>query len=182
MRCRLGIGQTVIADPGDALFGAITLDTEESGFLACGYYASLGFATPAALGAGLARPDRRPVVIVGDGAFQMTGTEVAATARWGVHPVVIVLNNDGYGTERPMLEGGFNDIPALQYAALPQYLGFGVGVRADTEDGFDAALADALADPSQLRLVEAVIPRHDVSPVLKRLTDALGKRARNDAT
>ena len=182
MRCRLGIGQTVIADPGDALFGAITLDTEESGFLACGYYASLGFATPAALGAGLARPDRRPVVIVGDGAFQMTGTEVAATARWGVHPVVIVLNNDGYGTERPMLEGGFNDIPALHYAALPQYLGFGVGVRADTEDAFDAALADALADPSQLRLVEAVIPRHDVSPVLKRLTDALGKRARNDAT
>ena len=182
MRCRLGIGQTVIADPGDALFGAITLDTEESGFLACGYYASLGFATPAALGAGLARPDRRPVVIVGDGAFQMTGTEVAATARWGVHPVVIVLNNDGYGTERPMLEGGFNDIPALRYAALPQYLGFGVGVRADTEDAFDAALGDALADPSQLRLVEAVIPRHDVSPVLKRLTDALGKRARNDAT
>ena len=182
MRCRLGIGQTVIADPGDALFGAITLDTEESGFLACGYYASLGFATPAALGAGLARPDRRPVVIVGDGAFQMTGTEVAATARWGVHPVVIVLNNDGYGTERPMLEGGFNDIPALRYAALPQYLGFGVGVRADTEDAFDAALGDALADPSQLRLVEAIIPRHDVSPVLKRLTDALGKRARNDAT
>lgn len=182
MRCRLGIGQTVIADPGDALFGAITLDTEESGFLACGYYASLGFATPAALGAGLARPDRRPVVIVGDGAFQMTGTEVAATARWGVHPVVIVLNNDGYGTERPMLEGGFNDIPALRYAALPQYLGFGVGVRADTEDGFDAALAEALDDPSQLRMVEAIIPRHDVSPVLTRLTDALGKRARNDAT
>ena len=180
MRGRLGIGQTVLADPGDAMFGAISLDTDESGFVACGYYASLGFASPGALGAGLARPDRRPVVIVGDGAFQMTGTELAATARWGVHPVVIVLNNDGYGTERPMLDGGFNDIPALRYAALPEYFGFGVGVRADTEDAFDAALSEALADATQLRLVEAIIPRHDVSPALKRLTDVLGKRARND--
>jgi indolepyruvate decarboxylase len=94
--------------------------------------------------------------------------------------VVIVLNNDGYGTERPMLDGGFNDIPALRYAALPEYFGFGVGVRADTEDAFDAALADALADTGQLRLVEAIIPRHDVSPALKRLTDVLGKRARHD--
>ena len=111
---------------------------------------------------------------------ELTGMEIAATARWGVHPVVIVLNNDGYGTERPMLEGGFNDIPALRYAALPQYLGFGVGVRAETEDAFDMALRDALADTSQLRVIEAIIPRHDVSPVLTRLTDALGKRARND--
>jgi len=182
MRCHLGIDQTVLADPGDALFGSMMLDTDESGFLASGYYASLGFAVPGALGAGLARPERRPVVIVGDGAFQMTGTELAATARWGVNPLVIVLNNDGYGTERPMLEGGFNDIPALRYAALPEYLGFGVGVRADTEDGFDQALCDALADPGQLRMVEAIIPRHDVSPVLTRLTDALGKRARNDAS
>jgi indolepyruvate decarboxylase len=180
MRHHLGVGQTVLADPGDALFGSTMLDTEESGFIASGFYASLGFAVPGALGAGLARPDRRPVVIVGDGAFQMTGMEIAATARWGVHPVVIVLNNDGYGTERPMLEGGFNDIPALRYAALPQYLGFGVGVRAETEDAFDMALRDALADTSQLRVIEAIIPRHDVSPVLTRLTDALGKRARND--
>ncbi len=36
------------------------------------------------------------------------------------------------------------------------------------------------ADASQLRLIEAIIPRHDVSPVLTRLTDALGQRARND--
>ncbi len=59
-------------------------------------------------------------------------------------------------------------------------MGFGVGVCADTEDAFDMALRDALADTSQLRVIEAIIPRHDVSPVLTRLTDALGKRARND--
>ncbi|MFZ4755030.1 MAG: hypothetical protein ACOYL4_03360 [Miltoncostaeaceae bacterium] len=59
-------------------------------------------------------------------------------------------------------------------------MGFGVGVRADTEDAFDIALRDALPGTSHLRLIEAIIPGYDVSPVLTRLTDALGKRARSD--
>jgi len=172
----LGPDQTILADPGDALFGSIQLHTERSGYLASAYYASLGFAVPGALGAGIARPDRRPVVIVGDGAFQMTGLELAGMDSNGVHPVLIVLNNSGYGTERPMLDGEFNDIPAMQYAQFPAALGSGVGVRATTEGDFDQALRAALADMSQLRLVEAIIPQHEISPVLGRLTSELGRR------
>ncbi|MBU6363700.1 MAG: alpha-keto acid decarboxylase family protein [Acidobacteria bacterium] len=176
LRSRLGHGHTIIAEAGDSLFGSADLRPEESGFLATAYYASLGYAVPAALGAGLARPDRRPVVIVGDGAFQMTGLELGGMARVGVHPVVVVINNDGYATERPMMNGAFNDIPRMRYAMFPDALGSGMGVKVDTEDAFVAALDDALADASQLRLIEAVTPPDDISPQLRNLTTELGKR------
>lgn len=176
LRAHAGPGHTVLADPGDSLFGSVGLQVEESGFVATAYYASLGFAVPGALGAGLARPDRRPFVIVGDGAFQMTGLELAGMARVGVHPIVVVVNNDGYGTERPMMEGAFNDIPRMRYSLFPEALGSGTGVRVDTEDGLDTALREALADATQLRLIEAVIPRDDISPMLSALTAELGKR------
>ncbi|HEX5500449.1 MAG TPA: thiamine pyrophosphate-binding protein, partial [Thermomicrobiales bacterium] len=82
----------VIADPGDALFGAANLPIRRGvGFLAPAYYASLGFAVPASVGAGLADPAARPIVLVGDGSFQMTGVELSTAVRVGVHPIVIVL-------------------------------------------------------------------------------------------
>ena len=49
-------------------------------------------------------------MIVGDGAFQMTGMELSTIARHGLNPIVVVLNNHGYTTERFLLDGPFNDI------------------------------------------------------------------------
>jgi TPP-dependent 2-oxoacid decarboxylase len=96
----------VIADVGDSLFGALDLTIRgQTDFLSPAYYASMGFAVPAAIGAQLANPKLRPIVIVGDGAFQMTGMEVSTISRFALNPVIIVLNNNGYGTERPMIDG-----------------------------------------------------------------------------
>jgi TPP-dependent 2-oxoacid decarboxylase len=73
----------VLADPGDALFAAIDLPVYEArDFLPPAFYASLGLAVPAAIGAQLAQPDERPLVLVGDGAFQMTGMELSTCAVW----------------------------------------------------------------------------------------------------
>ena len=64
----------VVADIGDAIFGAVGIRSErQADFIAPAYYMSMGFAVPASIGLALARPDLRPYVIVGDGAFQMTG-------------------------------------------------------------------------------------------------------------
>ncbi|MGR8950576.1 MAG: alpha-keto acid decarboxylase family protein, partial [Gammaproteobacteria bacterium] len=80
----------VVADPGDALFAATDLTMHEGAdFLACAYYASLGFAVPAAIGMQFARPERRPIVLVGDGAFQMTGLELSTALRYRLSPIVI---------------------------------------------------------------------------------------------
>jgi indolepyruvate decarboxylase len=135
----------------------------------------MGYAVPGALGAGIAAPDLRPVVLVGDGAFAMTGLEAATAAFHGVNPVILVLDNHGYGTQRPMKDGAFNDIPALKAEHLPTVFGTGRGWLAETEDELDAALTGAMAS-DELCLVRAVVPQGDRSPALLRLTDALGKR------
>src|SRR5688500_7344421 len=84
----------VVADVGDALFSATELTIRErTEFISPAYYTSMGFAVPAALGAQTARRDLRPVVIVGDGAFQMTGMELSTIVRRGYNPIVIVLDN-----------------------------------------------------------------------------------------
>jgi hypothetical protein len=94
-------GTIIVADVGDALFASTALTTHNrTEFLAPAYYTSMGFATPAALGAQVARPEARVVAIVGDGAFQMTGMELSTLVRMKMPVVVIVLNNGGYGTER----------------------------------------------------------------------------------
>ena len=96
----------VIADVGDALFASSDLVIHrQTEFISPAYYTSMGFAVPAALGAMVARPDLRPVVLVGDGAFQMTGMELSTIVRRGLSPIVIVLDNEGYGTERLLHPG-----------------------------------------------------------------------------
>ena len=52
---------------------------------------SMGFAIPAAIGVQLSKPDTRPIVIVGDGSFQMTGTELSTTIRYGLNPIILIL-------------------------------------------------------------------------------------------
>ena len=91
------------------------------------------FAVPAAIGVAAGRPHLRCVVLVGDGAFQMTGMELSTAARYGMNPIVIVFDNDGYGTERPMLDGAFNDVLGWNYARIPDVLGAGLGIKVTTE-------------------------------------------------
>ena len=139
----------VIADIGDALFASSELVIHrQTEFISPAYYTSMGFAVPAALGAMVARPKLRPIVLVGDGAFQMTGMELSTIVRHGFNPIVIVLDNKGYGTERLLHLGDhkFNDIQPWHYHKLPEVLGGGRGYEVRTEGEFDAALRSALAD------------------------------------
>ena len=164
----------LLVDPGECLFASVDLAAPHW-CLASAYYATMGYAVPGALGAGIAEPQLRPVVLVGDGAFAMTGLEAATAAFHGVHPVIVVLDNNGYGTQRPMKDGDFNDIPPLKAELLPAVFGTGRGWLATTEDELDVALTQAMAS-DELCLIRAVVPQGDRSPALLRLTDALGKR------
>ncbi len=168
----------VLADPGDALFGAIDLPVcEVRDFLSPAFYASLGFAVPAAIGAQLARPDDRPLVLVGDGAFQMTGMELSTCARYGLDPIVIVLNNAGYTTERLIIDGAFNDIQRWDYSKLPEVIGAGRAHRVETVADLDRALADARRRDGQFVLLDVRLDKLDVSPALRRLGASLQREA-----
>jgi len=166
----------VVADIGDSLFGATELVTRaRTEFLSPAYYTSMGFAVPATLGASIGQPDRRCLTIVGDGAFQMTGMELSNLIRHGFNPVVIVLDNHGYGTERFLHPGPFNDIHPWKYYRLPEVLGGGKGYEVRTEGEFDAALTKAWAS-NELSLIHVHIAEDDVSPALSRLAERLSKR------
>ena len=169
----------VIADVGDALFASSELVIRgQTEFIAPAYYTSMGFAVPAAVGAKAARPDLTVIALVGDGAFQMTGMELSTLVRRGMAVTVIVLDNGGYGTERLLHEGGFNDINPWQYQMIPQVLGGGTGYEVRTEGEFDEAIARALADTSGLSLIRAHLSVDDRSTTLDRLAAGLARRVR----
>ncbi|MCX5810833.1 MAG: thiamine pyrophosphate-binding protein [Proteobacteria bacterium] len=169
----------VIADPGDAMFAAADMTIHgETEFLAPAYYTSLGFAIPASIGVQMARPELRPLVLVGDGAFQMTGTELGTIVRFNLNPIVVVLNNLGYGTERPMLDGSFNDVPLLRYSRIPELLNAGRGFDVETEDQLDEALRSARAYTEDFCILDVHLDPDDRSPALQRLSHALGKRVK----
>lgn len=167
----------VIADVGDALFGAADLFIHQhTEFLGTAYYASMGFAVPAAIGAQLANPDRRPLVLVGDGAFQMTGMELTTAIRYHLNPIVIVLNNAGYGTERHIQDGPYNDLIPWNYQLLPELLGSGRGFAVETEEQLDDALRLAEMETESFSLLDVRLDRLDRSPALDRLAKNLAKR------
>jgi len=167
----------VVADVGDALFGAVDLFIRHrTEFLGPAYYASMGFAVPAGIGAQLANPKLRPLVLVGDGAFQMTGMELATAARYHLNPIVVVLNNRGYGTERHIHDGPYNDLWPWNYSRIPEILGAGRGFEIETEEQLDQALRAAERHTDGFCLLEVRLEPLDRSPALQRLAERLAKR------
>ena len=171
----------VIADVGESLFAAADLHVRHRfEFLSPAYYTSMGFAVPAALGASFADPTLRPLVLVGDGAFQMTGTELSSCMRYGLSPIVVLLNNRGYSTEREILEGPFNDIYEWQYEAICSLISGGVGTRIKTQGEFERRLAEAYSDNTQIHLLNVLLDPSDRSPGMVRLARRLGKKLSTD--
>src|SRR5262249_30055146 len=115
-------GDLVIADQGTAFYGATGLTLPDGATLiGQPLWASIGWTLPATLGASLAAPHRRPVLIIGDGAFQQTAPELGTMLAQGIAPVVIVLNNGGYTIERAIHDpsAAYHHIPSWDWAGLP---------------------------------------------------------------
>lgn len=167
----------VVADVGDALFGAAELFIHRrTEFLGPAYYASMGFAVPASIGAQIAKPKLRPLVLVGDGAFQMTGMELSTAVRYKLNPIVVVLNNRGYGTERHMQDGPYNDVLPWNYSRIPEVLGSGRGFVVETEEQLDEALFAAERHSESFCLLDIRLDPQDRSPALQRLAQRLAQK------
>lgn len=155
----------IATDIGDCLFTAMDIDNTD--LVAPGYYASMGFGVPAGLGL-QAATGRRPLVLVGDGAFQMTGWELGNCRKYGWDPIVIVLNNSSWEMLRTFQpESRFNDLDDWHFAEAASALG-GDGVRVRTRAQLAAALGRAADRRGRFQLIDAVIPRGVLSPTLAR--------------
>jgi len=87
-----------------------------------------------------------------------------------------VLDNDGYGTERPMLDGAFNDVHRWNFARIPEVLGCGLGIKVATEGEMATALEQARTNTHSYTLIQVMLGRNDHSAALSRLTARLAER------
>jgi len=166
----------IVTDVGDCLFTA--MDIEHTAMVAPGYYASMGFGVPAGLGVQVAS-GARPLILVGDGAFQMTGWELGNCRRYGWDPIVIVFNNASWEMLRTFQpESRFNDLDEWDFAAAATALG-GEGVRVRTRRELVVALGRAATTRGRFQLIEAMIPRGVLSATLSRYVAGV-KHARRE--
>ena len=166
---------SVVSDVGDCLYAGLSLRTDI--FIAPGYYSSMGFGVPAGIGAHLADPSRRPIILVGDGGFQMTGMEISTAVKLGLNPTVIVFNNASYAMLKFIdQQRDYYDLARWDYAALAKAVG-GDGIQATNREEFKSALS-AAQNSDGLFLIDAVISKEDISPTLRRLTDHFGAKVR----
>lgn len=164
---------TLVCDTGDSVIGAMSLRTSQRrNFIADAYYLTMGFAVPGSVGAMAAAPDSRAFVIVGDGAFQMTGMELSTMAKYQQTPIIIIINNDGYGTQRHIIDGPFNNITRWDYSKVTDMIGYGTSFKVTTKGELHDALSHAVVT-DDLFVIELIVPRDDCSKPLKRLGQAL---------
>jgi indolepyruvate decarboxylase len=136
-------------------------------------WASIGWATPAAFGAAIGAPDRRLILITGEGSHQMTAQEISQFGRRALRPIIFVLNNSGYLSERMLCKDmalAYNDIAAWNYAALPAALGCQgwFTARVSSCGVLDDALKTAeLADGAAY--IEVITGRYEAPPLYKKL-------------
>jgi indolepyruvate decarboxylase len=170
-------GYMVVAESGDMLFAGLDVRVERGGgYLAQGYYASMGFGVPGALGAQIGT-GVRPLVLSGDGAFQMTGPEIAQAPRYGANPIVLVMNNGGWQIFRPVVaRRELLDVPPWPYARLAELWG-GRGYRVERTDALRRALEEA-ARVRTFVIIEALIRPDDLSPVTRKYIAASARRGR----
>ncbi len=160
----------IASDIGDCLFTA--MDVGPTSLIAAGYYATMGYGVPAGIGLQVATGER-PLILVGDGAFQMTGWELGNARRAGCDPVVIVFNNAAWEMLRAFTpDSGFNALDPWDFASMAAGMG-GDGVAVRTRAELRAALEHAWATRGRFQLIDARLEAGAVSPTLSRFVRAV---------
>jgi indolepyruvate decarboxylase len=168
----------VASDVGDCLF--TSMDFINTSFVAPGYYATMGFGVPAGFGI-QAATGQRPLVVVGDGAFQMTGWELLNCNRYGWDPIVLVFNNSSWEMLRAFQpESSFNDLEEFNFSELAKNLG-GDGCRVRTRRELRDALHAAHATRGRFQLVEIMLERGSLSPTLSRFVEGMKRMRKANA-
>jgi indolepyruvate decarboxylase len=163
----------IASDVGDCLFTA--MEIAQTDLIAPGYYAGMGYGVPAGMGLQIATGNR-PLILVGDGAFQMTGWELGNCQRYRLDPIVIVFNNASWEMLRVLRpECKFNDLDEWHFADMAVPLG-GTGVRVATRKQLQQALDRATHEGGKFFLIEAMIERGEISDILRRYLKGLSRK------
>jgi indolepyruvate decarboxylase len=171
-------GNVVLADQGTSFYGMADHRLPQGvTFIGQPLWGSIGYTLPAAVGAAVAHPDRRTVLLIGDGAAQLTVQELGTFSREGLSPVIVVVNNDGYTVERAIHgeTAPYNDIVGWNWTDIPNALGVAdhLVFRAHTYGELDDAFTAAAQHRDRMVFVEVVLPRLEIPPLLGQLVESL---------
>jgi indolepyruvate decarboxylase len=172
---QLRSGDIVLADQGTSFYGLATRRLPQGvTFLGQPLWASIGYTLPALLGACLAAPGRRGVLVIGDGAAQMTAQELSTVIRYDLPATVILVDNDGYTVERAIHgpDQPYNDIDRWNWTLLPALFGAGERSVVRTASTVPELVAALTENRTGLTFVQATLPRMDVPPLLTSLAAA----------
>ncbi|KAL5355560.1 thiamine diphosphate-binding protein [Aspergillus floccosus] len=190
---------SIFADAGDSWFNAQLIKLPRgAGFQIQMIYCSIGWSLPATLGYHVGRPDKRAILMIGDGSFQMTGQELSTMIRLRLNPIIFIFNNLGYAVETAIHDGPYNYYTNWNYASFANSLCntfhsipaenphfdneivescsnprmFSAQIKTTTD--LLMALARAQREPEKLALLECCIKPHDISPALRRFGKGFG--------
>ena len=171
-------GDVLIAENGTSMIaaGALRLPPNTT-YVAAAVWGSIGYTLGSLLGTLFAAPERRQILFIGDGSFQLSAQELSTMLRHDLKPVIFLLNNAGYTIERAVLgkTAGYNDVANWAYAELPRVLCPGTSARSfvvETVDELKAAL-DTTHDG--LLFIEAALPANDMPSALLTMGHAWGE-------
>ncbi|KAL1857825.1 hypothetical protein Plec18167_001773 [Paecilomyces lecythidis] len=147
-------------------------------------WGSIGYSVGACQGAALAAKDggseRRTILFVGDGSFQLTVQEVSTMLRNGLKPIIFVICNNGYTIERYIhgWEDEYNDIQEWKFKDIPTAFGAKEykGYQIKTREELTKLFADQnFSSAPYLQLVELYMPQEDAPAALKMTAEAAAR-------
>ncbi len=162
---------TLIVETGDSWFNGFNMVLPDGAkFEIEMQYGHIGWSVPATFGYALGSPERRIVLMVGDGSFQLTAQEVCQMVRLKLPVIIFLVNNHGYTIEVEIHDGPYNNIKNWDYAGIMEVFndtdGDGRGFRATNGNQLSGAIKAALAHKSGPTLIECNIDRDDCTKEL----------------
>jgi len=160
----------IVAEVGTSSFGSVQLHLPDNAtYISQPLWSSIGYSVGALLGTTIAAPQRRSILLVGDGSFQLTAQEISTIMRHKLNPIICLINNDGYTVERAIhgATSTYNDISKWKYAELPKVFGDNCwSAKVSTEIELDSALQQAGTITDKLVFLEIMLEKLDMPPLL----------------
>ncbi|EHH67745.1 alpha-keto acid decarboxylase family protein [Gluconobacter morbifer] len=185
---------TLFAETGDSWFNAVRMNLPEGAKVESEMqWGHIGWSVPSIVGNATAAPERKHVLMVGDGSFQLTAQEVAQMVRYELPVIIFLVNNYGYVIEIKIHDGPYNYIQNWDYAALVKCFnggvggeggGHGLGLHATTGEELAEAIQKAKKNTRGPTLIECKLDREDCTKMLvewgKRVAAANSRKPKVD--
>lgn len=159
---------TIFVETGDSWFNGMQLRLPQGAdFEIEMQWGHIGWSIPAAFGYALGKPDRKTVIMVGDGSFQVTVQEVSQMVRWNLPIIILLMNNRGYTIEVEIHDGLYNRIKNWDYAKVVEAFnstdGHALGLQVGTVGELSEALEKAQENTKGPTLIECSLHQDDCS-------------------